>query len=206
VSEQWGLAESSLSKYERVAKITPDYLWLAYEVAKGQGDLEAARDYGEMMVSVFPESELTKRYLVQRDSLQNRVVRTVKSSPVNEVESQQADAQVEKQKQGEKAEQSTTSEAELDDAGEQSQRVEPNDDEQTTTSTSPSDNEQKQNIELSEQSDKFHVVKEGENLYRISLLHNIKMATLLKWNNLENTGAIIAGQTLWLVPPNMQEE
>jgi type IV pilus assembly protein PilF len=159
-----------------------------------------------MMVSVFPESELTKRYLVQRDSLQNRVVRTVKSSPVNEVESQQADAQVEKQKQGENAEQSTTSEAELDDAGEQSQRVEPNDDEQTTTSTSPSDNEQKQNIELSEQSDKFHVVKEGENLYRISLLHNIKMATLLKWNNLENTGAIIAGQTLWLVPPNMQEE
>ncbi len=206
VSEQWGLAESSLSKYERVAKITPDYLWLAYEVAKGQGDLEAASDYGEMMVSVFPESELTKRYLVQRDSLQNRVVRTVKSSPVNEVESQQAGAQVEKQKQGEKAEQSTTSEAELDDAGEQSQRVEPNDDEQTTTSTSPSDNEQKQNIELSEQSDKFHVVKEGENLYRISLLHNIKMATLLKWNNLENTGAIIAGQTLWLVPPNMQEE
>mgnify|MGYP001238051639 CR=1 FL=1 len=50
------------------------------------------------------------------------------------------------------------------------------------------------------------VVKEGENLYRISLLHNIKMATLQEWNNLENTGAIIAGQTLWLVPPSMQEE
>ena len=32
------------------------------------------------------------------------------------------------------------------------------------------------------------------------------MATLQEWNNLENTGAIIAGQTLWLVPPSMQEE
>ncbi len=66
--------------------------------------------------------------------------------------------------------------------------------------------DKKQNTELSEQSAKFHVVKEGENLYRISLLHNIKMATLREWNNLSNTGAIIAGQTLWLVPPSMQEE
>jgi type IV pilus assembly protein PilF len=68
------------------------------------------------------------------------------------------------------------------------------------------DNEINQNTELSAQSNKFHVVKDGENLYRISLLYNIRMATLQKWNNLENTGAIIAGQKLWLVPPNMQEE
>ncbi|MEE3305780.1 MAG: LysM domain-containing protein, partial [Pseudomonadota bacterium] len=73
----------------------------------------------------------------------------------------------------------------------------------TATANTP---EKVQNTELSVQSDKFHVVKEGENLYRISLLHNIKMATLQEWNNLENTGAIIAGQTLWLVPPSMQEE
>ena len=37
VSEQWELAESTLRKYERVAKVTPDSLWLAYEIAKGKG-------------------------------------------------------------------------------------------------------------------------------------------------------------------------
>jgi type IV pilus assembly protein PilF len=63
-----------------------------------------------------------------------------------------------------------------------------------------------QSNELSAETPKIHVVKPGENLYRISLLHNIKMATLQKWNNLGNTGAIIAGQSLWLVPPSMQEE
>ena len=205
VSEQWELAESTLRKYERVAKVTPDSLWLAYEIAKGKGDLETAKGYGEMMMSLFPESELTKRYLVQRESMQNRVVKTVKSTQPNDSETQISENQANtgglaqtssNDKENEK------SVAQDNDAQRQSQSNN-SDNAPTATANTP---EKVQNTELSVQSDKFHVVKEGENLYRISLLHNIKMATLLKWNNLENTGAIIAGQTLWLVPPSMQEE
>lgn len=205
VSEQWELAESTLRKYERVAKVTPDSLWLAYEIAKGKGDLETAKGYGEMMMSLFPESELTKRYLVQRESMQNRVVKTVKSTQPNDSETQISENQTNtdgltqtssNDKENEK------SVAQDNDAQRQSQSNN-TDNAPTATANTP---EKAQNTELSVQSDKFHVVKEGENLYRISLLHNIKMATLQEWNNLENTGAIIAGQTLWLVPPNMQEE
>ncbi len=205
VSEQWELAESTLRKYERVAKVTPDSLWLAYEIAKGKGDLEAAKGYGEMMMSLFPESELTKRYLVQRESMQNKVVKTVKSTQPNDSETQISGNQTNtdgltqtssNDKENEK------SVAQDNDAQRQSQSND-TDNAPTATANTP---EKAQNTELSVQSDKFHVVKEGENLYRISLLHNIKMATLQEWNNLENTGAIIAGQTLWLVPPSMQEE
>ena len=205
VSEQWELAESTLRKYERVAKVTPDSLWLAYEIAKGKGDLETAKGYGEMMMSLFPESELTKRYLVQRESMQNRVVKTVKSTQPNDSETQISENQANtgglaqsssNDKENEK------SVAQDNDAQRQSQSNN-TDNAPTATANTP---EKAQNTELSVQSDKFHVVKEGENLYRISLLHNIKMATLQEWNNLENTGAIIAGQTLWLVPPSMQEE
>lgn len=205
VSEQWELAESTLRKYERVAKVTPDSLWLAYEIAKGKGDLETAKGYGEMMMSLFPESELTKRYLVQRESMQNRVVKTVKSTQPNDSETQISGNQTNtdgltqtssNDKENEK------SVAQDNDAQRQSQSNN-TDNAPTATANTP---EKAQNTELSVQSDKFHVVKEGENLYRISLLHNIKMATLQEWNNLENTGAIIAGQTLWLVPPSMQEE
>lgn len=205
VSEQWELAESTLRKYERVAKVTPDSLWLAYEIAKGKGDLEAAKGYGEMMMSLFPESELTKRYLVQRESMQNKVVKTVKSTQPNDSETQISGNQTNtdgltqtssNDKENEK------SVAQDNDAQRQSQSNN-TDNAPTATANTP---EKAQNTELSVQSDKFHVVKEGENLYRISLLHNIKMATLQEWNNLENTGAIIAGQTLWLVPPSMQEE
>jgi len=205
VSEQWELAESTLRKYERVAKVTPDSLWLAYEIAKGKGDLETAKGYGEMMMSLFPESELTKRYLVQRESMQNKVVKTVKSTQPNDSETELSENQTNtdgltqtssNDKENEK------SVAQDNDAQRQSQSNN-TDNAPTATANTP---EKAQNTELSVQSDKFHVVKEGENLYRISLLHNIKMATLQEWNNLENTGAIIAGQTLWLVPPSMQEE
>ena len=205
VSEQWELAESTLRKYERVAKVTPDSLWLAYEIAKGKGDLETAKGYGEMMMSLFPESELTKRYLVQRESMQNKVVKTVKSTQPNDSETQISENQANTDGLAQTSSNDKENEksvAQDNDAQRQSQSNN-TDNAPTATANTP---EKAQNTELSVQSDKFHVVKEGENLYRISLLHNIKMATLLKWNNLENTGAIIAGQTLWLVPPSMQEE
>ena len=203
VSEQWELAESTLRKYERVSKVTPDSLWLAYEIAKGKGDVETATGYGEMLVSLFPESELTKRYLAQRDNLQSKMVKTVKSSsdqtPKQATSDQSEPATAQQEAKMEVAEPTTSSEDTIE------QQNEGYRDEQTLSANVVAD-DKKQNAELSAQSDKFHVVKEGENLYRISLLHNIKMATLQEWNNLENTGAIIAGQTLWLVPPSMQEE
>jgi len=205
VSEQWELAESTLRKYERVAKVTPDSLWLAYEIAKGKGDLETAKGYGEMMMSLFPESELTKRYIMQRESMQNRVVKTVKSTQLNDSETEisanqtNTDGLAQTSSNDKENEKSV---AQDNDALRQSQSNN-TDNAPTATANTP---EKAQNTELSVQSDKFHVVKEGENLYRISLLHNIKMATLQEWNNLEITGAIIAGQTLWLVPPSMQEE
>ncbi|MGE6418552.1 type IV pilus biogenesis/stability protein PilW [Alteromonas macleodii] len=205
VSEQWELAESTLRKYERVAKVTPDSLWLAYEIAKGKGDLETAKGYGEMMMSLFPESELTKRYIMQRESMQNRVVKTVKSTQLNDSETEisanqtNTDGLAQTSSNDKENEKSV---AQDNDALRQSQSNN-TDNAPTATANTP---EKAQNTELSVQSDKFHVVKEGENLYRISLLHNIKMATLQEWNNLENSGAIIAGQTLWLVPPSMQEE
>ena len=205
VSEQWELAESTLRKYERVAKVTPDSLWLAYEIAKGKGDLETAKGYGEMMMSLFPESELTKRYLVQSESMQNRVVKTVKSTQPNDSETQISENQANTDGLAQTSSNDKENEksvAQDNDAQRQSQSNN-TDNAPTATVNTP---EKAQNTELSVQSDKFHVVKEGENLYRISLLHNIKMATLQEWNNLENTGAIIAGQTLWLVPPSMQEE
>ena len=204
VSEQWDLAEITLQKYQRIAKVTPDSLWLAYEIAKGQKDLEKAKGYGDMLLSLFPESELTKRYLVQRDALQKKVVIKSKASSPEKKGGQPVVEQ-----DSEKAVQKQTGESASEPAPSIETAIEKSSDtlngkENQVAIVEAEDTEQ--NTELSAPDDKFHVVKEGENLYRISLLHNIKMATLQEWNNLENTGAIIAGQTLWLVPPSMQEE
>ncbi len=164
MTERWGEAHHTLQRYNKVAKLSADALWLSYEIAKGQGNLEAAKGFGEMMVSLFPEDGLTQRYLAQNSFAPRKVLKTPKGP-----------------------------------------EVAPNS-EQSVDSAQVSDVQNEKIRGLSAQSTKIHVVKQGENLYRISRLYNIRMAKLQEWNNLSNSGAIIAGQTLWLVPPSEQEE
>jgi type IV pilus assembly protein PilF len=202
VSEQWDLAKQTLKQYEKVARVSPDSLWLAYEIAKGQGDLETAKGYGEMMQSLFPDNPLTARFEKESAASPNRVVKVVKNSnnaaPSN---TPAIDKSVPEAK---------TTQPKASNIGiERTVRQASTSTESTAnanTQAAQSSNTKAQSNELSAETPKIHVVKPGENLYRISLLHNIKMATLQEWNNLGNTGAIIAGQSLWLVPPSMQEE
>ena len=51
----------------------------------------------------------------------------------------------------------------------------------------------------------FHIVDSGENLYRISLLYNIKMQRLIEWNGLADASAIFEGKKLFLVAPSAVE-
>ena len=46
----------------------------------------------------------------------------------------------------------------------------------------------------------FHIVQVGENLYRISLMYNIKIQRLAEWNNLSDESVISQGKKIWLVP------
>lgn len=48
---------------------------------------------------------------------------------------------------------------------------------------------------------KYHTVKAGENLYRISLKYNVRMAKLLEWNHLTDAGAIYSGMKLRINAP-----
>ncbi|MEQ3640459.1 MAG: type IV pilus biogenesis/stability protein PilW [Alteromonas sp.] len=227
-TEQWQKAKSTLRRYERVAKVSPDSLWLAFEIAKGQKDDAAAKGYGDMLLSLFPNSTLAKRYLAERSNLDAKVIKTVKtvvkdSRNGNSVSANQSGSILRPTTKQTvlvvNSDEPSTDSAPAPDS-------ESNSDERSKTvvqsaatelgadkmkagdpAAQDADNE---NVaakpDLSDQTSKFHVVKEAENLYRISLLYNIRMSTLQKWNNLDNTGAIIAGQKLWLVPPSMQEE
>jgi type IV pilus assembly protein PilF len=56
-----------------------------------------------------------------------------------------------------------------------------------------------------EQGPTFHIVQKEENLYRISLLYNIKMQRLIEWNNLPDAASIYIGKKLIIVAPETQE-
>jgi len=51
----------------------------------------------------------------------------------------------------------------------------------------------------------FHIVQANENLYRISLLYNIRMQRLIEWNHLTDSSAIYQGKKLRLVAPENKE-
>ena len=219
-TEQWEKAKSTLRRYERVAKVSPDSLWLAYEIAVGQRDAATAKGYGDMLLSLFPNSPLAKRYLAERSNLNAKVIKTVKTV-VKESSREAGVAETPNEIAPREVVEQTVLVVESEEQAPESDaksRQTPNIVKNTSTLEETSEGGKSDNLlsseaqndsamgEPSEQTKKFHVVSQTENLYRISLLYNIRMATLQKWNNLDNTGAIIAGQKLWLVPPSMQEE
>jgi LysM repeat protein len=54
----------------------------------------------------------------------------------------------------------------------------------------------------SAQAQSFHIVKPQDNLYRISLMHNLKISKLLEWNNIEDVSTLKLGSKLWLIDPS----
>ncbi len=76
----YGEAKKTLWKYDRVSRVSPESLWLSYEIAQGLGDTEAALGYGELMKSMFPEHPNTALFKKQMGKFQP--VATVKNKRV----------------------------------------------------------------------------------------------------------------------------
>lgn len=225
-TEQYELAAETLRRYEKVARVSADSLWMAIEIAKGQGDLRAANGYGDMLLRMYPNSPLARLYIERQKAVPQPVVK-VKTKPQSQVvsvpapekaaepeaENQATEASVTESNQTESsqpeapkpvvvAEETDTSEAEVAESSQPvSQKTavvteEPEVDEPVV--------EAKQDIEADEADTLFHVVQPKENLYRLSLKYNIKLNTLKEWNNLDENGSINVGMKLWLVPPAQQ--
>ena len=158
-TEQWTSAKYTLDKYQRVAKPSPDSLWLSFEIHQGTNDWEGAKEVGYKLSTLFPDSPYSAEYKNILAQHTPQVERKVKGEDTN------AD---------------------------------------TVSNSAHAKTESKTG--LSSQQAQFHIVKANENLYRISLKHNIKITSLKEWNNIENAGSIFAGMKLWLVPQHMQGE
>ncbi|NVK58222.1 MAG: type IV pilus biogenesis/stability protein PilW [Alteromonadaceae bacterium] len=187
-TEQFELAEQTLKKYERVARVSADSLWMAIEIATGKGDLATAGQYGDMLLSMYPDSALSKLYIRRQKTLPQPVIKKksksqeMASAPVASTNAVEPSATPTSQVRGEPA--MPTAEASVDNTPVNKQTG----DVQTAT----------------EQQTAFHIVQPGENLYRISLKYNIKLKTLKQWNDLEDNGSIKIGMKLRLAPPASQ--
>ena len=200
-TEQYGLAAETLRRYEKVARVSADSLWMAIEIAKGQGDLRAANGYGDMLLRMYPNSPLARLYIERQKTVPQPVVK-VKSKPQSQVVSVPAP---EKANDSEVENQATEASVTKSNQAESTKSEVP---EPVVVTEEPEANEPvveaKQSIEADEAESLFHVVQPKENLYRLSLKYNIKLNTLKEWNNLDKNGSIKVGMKLWLVPPAQQ--
>ena len=220
-TEQYGLAAETLRRYEKVARVSADSLWMAIEIAKGQGDLRAANGYGDMLLRMYPNSPLARLYIERQKTVPQPVVK-VKTKPQSQAvsvsvsekaavpEPQASEAAVAEANQPGAQEPVVVAEepeADVRDA-QVSESSQPVQQEPAVVTEKPETDEPvaeaEQVIQAGEAETLFHVVQPKENLYRLSLKYNIKLNTLKEWNNLDENGSINVGMKLWLVPRAQQ--
>ena len=192
-TEQYELAAETLRRYEKVARVSADSLWMAIEIAKGQGDLRAANGYGDMLLRMYPDNPLARLYIERQKTVSQPVVK-VKNKLQSKVAPMPETEKV--------AEAETKPEAQVVES------TQPETPEPVVVAEEPEAYgpvaEMRQDIRNDEADKLFHVVQPKENLYRLSLQYNIKLNTLKEWNNLDKNGSIKVGMKLWLVPPAQQ--
>lgn len=308
----FGEAKKTLWKYDRVARVSPESLWLSYEIAQGLGDTKSALGYGELMKSMFPEHPNTALFKKQMGKFQpvatvtnkrkpnssaeqtsvsesavqspqttpetdtanqpslvkvNKKVKTLAPPTNNTVstegmknESQAAVIKAENESAGDAAETATTStatpteqqdttnttggranstelsaaeiakrEAELEAALVADFNMKAKDDaenklddsqasiegkvEKVNNSLAKADEVVQEQVttktqEVAESIDEkpnYHVVLPKENLYRISLRYNVKVKTLMQWNNLDDPSSITIGMKLRVKDPKYND-
>jgi type IV pilus assembly protein PilF len=174
-SEQWDEARKTLRHYEKLSQVSPDSLLAAIEIETGSGNVELAKEYQNMVLKVYPEAPQVKAWQAQR---------------------QQSVAP-------EQAKNITTTTAKS------IKTLKPQTPEQgdvfSTEQLLNAPDEVTGTVSGGKKNVKYHTVAQGENLYRISLLYNIKMQRLIEWNELSDSAAISTGMKLKIFDDKSEE-
>ena len=192
LEEKWLEAREFLRKYEKVAQISAESLLLSTQIEQALGNEQIASGYGDMLLKMFPDSTASATYKERlarvakpmvRKSIKPKLVESVEQPTIRSATSEQ----IEELK--ELAAVQNVPANQVDDKVEQ--KAEPLlEDEDEIADATPF----------------IHVVKDGENLYRISVRYNIKMQRLIEWNTLTNASDIFAGKKLRLTAPDTARE
>jgi type IV pilus assembly protein PilF len=222
-TKQWQEARDILRRYERVAQVSPQSLLMAIDIEKGSGNYATAKEYRDMLIKVYPQHPEVIALLKDSSAFNTldkkvnkvqKVLKHKKAAPI--VPSPSLDnSQKQTNTSGNSAAKSidsSTSEPNQVLAGPVETGVESSSQQaeqlQSKTTAAVFATEPAQGSEeksASNEKPSYHIVAKGENLFRISLMYNIKMQRLVKWNGLSDASAIYQGMKLTLTAPDSEE-
>lgn len=191
---QWPEAKQSLNRYEKVARVSAESLWMHIQIEEGLGNKDSAMGYGDMLIRMYPRHNRTQQYVKLRVKARPKPLpkaSKVKSITANRVTAPQADISVSESAV------KPAKDYQVDDVSTVSAEKVPQPSMPQLAADASSD--------VSKQTTTHHVVKKGENLYRISLLYNVKIKSLQAWNNLEEGASLFVGKKLVVVDPETFE-
>lgn len=191
---QWPEAKQSLNRYEKVARVSAESLWMHIQIEEGLGNKDSAMGYGDMLIRMYPRHNRTQQYVKLRVKARPKPLpkaSKVKSITANRVTAPQADTSVSESAV------KPAKDYQVDDVSTVSAEKVPQPSMPQLAADASSD--------VSKQTTTHHVVKKGENLYRISLLYNVKIKSLQAWNNLEEGASLFVGKKLVVVDPETFE-
>jgi type IV pilus assembly protein PilF len=203
---QWQEASIVLRRYEKIYQFTPQSLLLAMKIEQGIGNDNAEKGYMDLLLQIFPNESVTKSLLTDKPS-PHKVLNKIVKPPVlmNAVKTDVTlvEPQVDKKTLDNKESQPRKNDPLVEN---NLTNVRPNGMSQTNISMAVNFIEQVNHVSSEIlRLPIFHIVAQGENLYRISLLYNIKMQRLIDWNSLDDSSVIFVGKKLSLVAPSVIE-
>lgn len=223
-AKQWAEARDVLRRYEKIAQVSPQSLLMAIEIEKGSGNYATAKSFRDMLIKVYPSHPEVIALLKDKESFAS----TVKPKPkkVQKVlkKSSEVTTSIENIASSKtavntvsvvaKKVKSTLQEPVVVVKNEIEALVEIDSaevaEEQKVKQPTPSPELElepisKQVAVVTENVEEpsYHIVAKGENLYRISLLYNIKLQRLVEWNQLSDASAIYNGMKLKIVAPDL---
>lgn len=179
---EYRLAQDYLRRYEKATRrFSAEALALAYKIYEKQGNVSVARNYGAMLVKMFPNAFESKQYIL------------------NQLEEIEAD-QLAKQYQALTSTRSKTKKRVVklspktvkNTISAPTKKIEPKVSNKPTVEVDSA---------IPNGKGPVHVVKAGESLFSISKTYNIHMKTIERWNNITRDGTLRIGDVIRLFDP-----
>ncbi|MFT5924431.1 MAG: type IV pilus assembly protein PilF [Paraglaciecola sp.] len=204
--EEWQESRAILRRYEKIANISPQSLVMAIEIERGTGNESAAASYLDMLLRLYPNDAVTKKMLSDQQP-EPEIINKIATLPLLTQDVEKVSGLVASQVTENPSNRSAVMPEKNELlSSEKVVKVALQDITQDTEAATGQSSKQATQFEQEIMDTlKFHIVSRGENLYRISLLYNIKMQRLIDWNSLADASAIFDGMKLFLVAPSVVE-
>jgi type IV pilus assembly protein PilF len=202
--QQWQDARVILRRYEKIAQLSPQSLLMAMKIESGIGNDSAVKGYAEMLLRFYPNDAITKTMLTE----QQRLLDVSKAKLPLLTKEANKESELFQSPLSETPSDSLVSSSKKKNLLVNGKGYKIQADDISQTSEAVAGQQPMQNVQVESESldiPEFHIVEKGENLYRISLLYNIKMQRLIDWNELADASAIFNGKKLFLVAPSAEE-